>query len=633
MKRQEKAVYFERVHWLNKLSLLLLLFISFSTFSQVEELKKKYPKQQGKERVLTLLDLCYYLAPSNNTEAIRYGRMANEEAQKIGDSALLASVWNDWSIAYFYNGDLDSSLLLNQQAFEYRSQQKDTMGMAKSLNKIANTYYEMGIFDKSLKANLTSLHYFKQLNAPQFLCQVYTNIGNIYDRTNKVEKGLEFHTLAIEEAKQYNNQPAEAVARINRANDLRILGRPEEAKKEYLDVLPLLEELHMKEHKAGVYQGLGVIERDANNLDLAIEYYEHSLKFYRDANAKSGISLILVNLGNCYIDKKAFEKAEPLLKEGLELALEMHSYYNIRHAYKALTRLEILKGNYEKADEYFDFYIENMDSIYNDESTEALAEMQVKYDTEANKLALAEEKIKTKNTTIWLIIAAGSIFFLILIVLYIAQKKRIEVKNAQLHNLKNLERERIRIARDLHDNLGAELTMITSKLDAKSFKAVNEAEKSDLNELGAISRNANIVLRETIWSIHKEAISIDELVSKTEDYLDRINVDNKITTEVIGNDLDTEISPAIALHLFRIIQETSNNAIKYANCNQLKVEINGHQVSIADDGIGFNPSTVKKGYGLQNIEIRAKEMNATLIVESTENNGTLIVIKYRKVKS
>lgn len=628
MKRQEKAVYFERIKSLDKLSFILLLFISFSTLSQVEELKKKYPNQQGKERILTLLDICYYSAASDNTEAIRYGKIAEKEAQKIGDSALIASVWNDWSIAYFYSGHLDSSLLLNQQALAYRTRLKDTMGMAKSLNKIANTYYEMGIHDKSLEANLTSLDYFKQLNAPQFLCQVYTNIGNIYDRTKKVEKGLEYHTLAIKEAKQYNNQPAEAVARINRANDLRVLERPEEARKEYLDVLPLLGELQMTEHKAGVYQGLGVIEHDTKNIDQAIEYYELSLKLYREANTKSGISLVLVNLGNCYIDKKEYDKAEKLLKEGLELALEMRSYYNIRHAYKVLTRLEILKGNYEEADEYFNFYIENMDSIYNDESTEALAKMQVKFDTEAHKLALAEEKIKTKNTTIWLLIAAVSIFILILIVLYIGQKKRIEVKNAQLLNLKNLERERIRIARDLHDNLGAELTMITSKLDIKSFKAVNEVEKSDLKELGAISRNANLVLRETIWSIHKEAISIDELVSKTEDYLDRINVDNKITTEVIGNDLESEISPAIALHLFRIIQETSNNAIKYANCEHLKVQINRNEVSISDDGIGFNPATIKKGYGLQNIEVRAKEMNARLTIESDRNKGTTVVVNY-----
>jgi len=628
LKKQKKAGYFELNSRLNKLSLLLLLFVSFSSLSQVEELKKKYPKQKGKERVLTLLDICYYQATSDNEEAIRFGKMAEIEAKKLGDSALLASVWNDWSIPYFYKGNLDSSLLLNQQALRFRSKLKDTMGMAKSLNKIANTYYEMGLHDKSLHANFTSLSYFKQLKEDQFLCQVYTNIGNVYDRINQPEKALNYHTLSVKEAQEYNNPPAEAVARINKANTLRTLDRISEAKKEYLDILPYLDELQMTEHKAGVYQGLGVIDREANNLDGAIKNYELALKYYREANTKGGVSLVLVNLGNCYTDKKDYKKAEKLLKEGLELALETNSYYNIRHAYKFLTRLENLNGNYAKADTYFDLYVQNMDSIYNDKSTLALADMQVKYDTEQKELELAQEKIKTKNAAIWLLIAGISIILLIVFVWYIAQRKRIQAKNAELINLKNLERERIRIARDLHDNLGAELTMITSKIDAKSFKSTNESEKAELDELGAISRNANIVLRETIWSIHKESITIDELVTKAKEYCQRIFAGSSISFEVQGANLNVAISPALALHIFRIIQESTNNAFKYSNCKNVNVIINSHSTVISDDGAGFDFKTVRKGYGLQNIEVRAKEMNAQLTISSAEKKGTTISVFY-----
>src|SRR5690606_32537512 len=388
------------------------------------------------------------------------------------------------------------------------------------------------------------------------------------------------------------------------------------------------EELQMVEHKAGVYQGLGVIERDAKNLNAAIEYYELALKYYREANTKGGISLVLVNLGNCYTDKKDYEKAEKMLKEGLDLALEMQSYYNIRHAYKFLTRLENLKGNYEEADKYFNLYVQNMDSIYNDKSTKALADMQVKYETEQKELELAQQKIKTKNATIWLLIAGVSIFLLIVIIWYIAQRKRIEKKNAELINFKNLERERIRIARDLHDNLGAELTMITSKLDVKSYKSTNEYERLEFEELGALSRNASFVLRETIWSIHKEAITIDELVSKTKEYCDRILSDSKIKVEITGKHLETEISPAVALHLFRIIQEACNNAFKYSNCSFVKVQIDAKTVVILDDGDGFDPEKVKKGYGLQNMELRAQEMNAQLKIISSSGNGASISVYY-----
>lgn len=626
MKKQKKVGFFEHNIRLNKLSLLILLFASFSTLSQVDELKKKYPKQKGEERVMTLLDICFYQATSNNTEAIRFGKMAEFEAKKIGDSALLATVWNDWSIPYFYKGNLDSSLLLNKKALNYRTKLKDTLGMAKSLNKIANTYYEMGVHDKSLQAHFKSLRYFKQEQADQFLCQVYTNIGNIYDRINNSEKALYYHSLSIQEALKFENKPAEAIARINKANSLRELGRYNDSKNEYHTVLPLLDELEMIEHKAGVYQGLGVIERESENVNGAIDYYEKALTYYRKANTKGGISLVLVNLGNCYTDKKQYDQAENYLQEGLKLALETKSYYNIRHAYKFLMRLENLKGNYKAADAYFTLYIENMDSIYNDNSTQALAEMQVKYDTEQKELELAQQKIKTKNATIWLLVFGVFTVVLIAVSWYFAQKKRIEKKNAELQNIRNLEKERIRIARDLHDNLGAELTMITSKIDAKAFRSTNLAEQQELNELGTISRNANFVLRETIWSIHKEILTIDELVSKTKEYGQRIFANSPIQFHVHGEEETNTLSPAIALHLFRIIQEAVNNAFKYASCSEVIVTIKSHEVCIQDNGIGFDFETVKKGYGLQNIEVRVNEMNGSWSIQTKQ--GTEIRIAF-----
>ena len=626
LRKQKKAVLFEGNRRLKKPLILILLFVSFSTLGQVDDLKKKYLKQKGKERVLTMLDICYYQSLIDNDEARSFGKMAEIEARKIGDSALLANVWNDWSIAYFYGGDLDSSLLLNKKALNYRTLLHDTLGMAKSLNKIASTYYEKGIHDKSLAANLQSLAYFKQFDAKQYYCQVYTNIGNIYDRTNKPEKALEYHTMAIEEAILFNNQQAEAIARVNRANSLRVLNQLNEARKEYMLAIPIFESLNMMEHKAGVYQGIGVLERTEKNTDAGIRNFELALKYYREAKAKGGVSLVLVNLGNCYLDKKDYQKAESYMKEGLEIALEMKSYYNIRHAYKSLTRLENLKGNFEEADKYFELYITNMDSIYNDKSNEALAEMQVKYETEQKELELAEEKIKTKNATIWLLVAGSCILILVVVAWYIAQRRRIEAKNAAIRNYQNLERERSRIARDLHDNLGAELTMITSKIDMKSFKASNDIDKGELEEIGQISRSANHMLRETIWSIHQDEISLRELHSKAKAYAERVFADQAVMVSTRVYDEDCVISPAVALHLFRITQESVNNAFKYANCSEFSIIIRKNQIELRDNGTGFDATTVQKGYGLQNMQERANEMQATLTMESNKENGTKIVV-------
>ena len=629
MKKQKKAGYFELNVQLKKLSLLLVLLMSFSSLAQVEELKKKYPKQKGKERIQSIIDISYALHKDNVSESKRYGILAEKEAKAFGDSTLLATVWNDWSFVYLYSGNLDSAILLNKQALHYRTLLKDTMGMAKSLNKIAMGYHEKGEYSKSLTANFESLKYFKQLKFEVVYGQVYNNIAAIYEATKNYKGALFYYSKAIENAQQFEDVLPEIRARINKGKCLKNLRRFAEAKEEYLGVLPKVIEFEDAEILGNFYMNLGVLEREMKNGNKAIEYYQLSLSYFREIEMISAIPLVLVNLSNSYLDAGQTTSAEEYLVEALALAKKSGSLFTQREVYQMYTRLEVIKGDVSKADEYLNKYMLFSDSITNEQNMNALAEMQVKFDSEENKLALAEEKIKTKNATIWLLISGVSIVLLVVIVWYIAQKKRIAAKNAELLNLRNLERERIRIARDLHDNLGAELMMITSKIDAKSFKSTNEAEKLELDELGVISRNANLVLRETIWSIHKETVTIEELVAKAKEYCNRIFSDSTIEHKVEGSDFELEISPANALHLFRIIQESANNAFKYADCKTVKVKISGNNVSITDDGKGFDFETVKKGYGLHNIEVRANEMNAQLTIQTSIGKGTSITVHFK----
>lgn len=610
---------------------LFLTFItSLSVMGQpeIDALKKAFPKQKGKEKAQTLVDLSFYLAASNPEEAKQYGRMAEKEAKVLKDSAFLATIWNDWSFAYFYSGDLDSSLLLNQQALEYRTKLRDTVGMGKSLNKIANTYYEKGLHDKCLEANLLSLDYFKKTGQEQLIGQVYTNIANVYERINRYEEALKFHLQAIELLTKYGNQVGVITSKINAANCYRKLGDATTSRNMYLELIPEIEAIKHTEYLAGVYQGLGVLEREQGNLEKGIEYYKKSLEKYEEVGVNSGISLVAVNLGMSYLDKKNFPEAEQYLKKGLDIALEMESNYNIRHAYKGLFRLETLKGNNEKADEYFELYVAQMDSIYNQQSNKAISEMKVKFDTEKKELALQEEIIKNKNKTLLLLVLIGAIVILIVIIALIIQRRKMDRQQSTITSLQNLETERNRIARDLHDNLGAELTMISSKLDMKAFRTTNEADKKDLEDIRSISSNANFVLRETIWSIHKQELTIDELYRKAEEYVNRILGGREIRVAVVATDKNTVLSPALALHLFRIIQEAINNASKYASCTELRVLINASRVEIMDNGKGFDLETAKRGYGLQNMEQRVKEFNGTITIESKEGKGTTVIINY-----
>ena len=94
------------------------------------------------------------------------------------------------------------------------------------------------------------------------------------------------------------------------------------------------------------------------------------------------------------------------------------------------------------------------------------------------------------------------------------------------------------------------------------------------------------------------------------------------------HDNSESLTPSLALHLFRIIQESINNASKNANSSELTVKIRKGNIEITDNGIGFNIDTVQKGDGLQNIQERIKEIKGSIEFNSIKGKGTSIVIHY-----
>lgn len=616
----------------------ITLFFSLYSYSQqavIDSLEKIVGSQKGEEKVLNLGELCYQYAFINIPKAITFGKEALAESQKTKDQTLIAQSWNDLSIPYLYKGDYDSSLFLNSKALEIREKMGDSLGVAKSLSKMANCYYEKGDLKSSLNYNLRGISIFKSAGEYGYVGQLLNNVGNIYDRNANYDKALEYFAEAVESAKKTNNTIAYITSSANVANTYQKIQKLKEAEKIFLDLIPVIEEQGNLEYLSAVYQGLGVNYRRQKLIDKGIEYYNKALEIYQETGSDVGVSLIKVNLGYCYLEKMQYEKAEKMLIEGLELAKKTNSNYNLQHAFLGLAHLETRKQNFEKSDQYFDLYIAHTDSIYNEESNRLIQEMQVKYDTEKKEKELAisneqlaKEQLSSKQKTIWIISITGVAVLLLILTWFMIKNQQAKRDKLRQEALVNLEKERVRISRDLHDNLGAELTLITSQIDTRAFKSNNQLEKDELTKIADNSRNAISQLRETIWSIRNEQVTIPEFASKVREYANKILEDKKIDFIMECNAPDKVLSPNQALSLYRVCQEAINNASKYSNCTELKANYScpGSQfvLEISDNGKGFDMQTVKRGYGLQNMEQRVKELAGKFAIKSTPGIGTIV---------
>ncbi|MCX8149662.1 sensor histidine kinase [Thermaurantimonas aggregans] len=202
---------------------------------------------------------------------------------------------------------------------------------------------------------------------------------------------------------------------------------------------------------------------------------------------------------------------------------------------------------------------------------------------------------------------------------------------------KNLENERMRISRELHDNLGAQLSYMISQIDlftAKYFKILNDDDRLKLKKLEKVSKEAIQTIRETIWLLNSKKLSIEQFIDKTKQYVISIReLNESIEIEYYENvDYSIIIPPTLAINLFRIVQESITNSLKHSRGNRIKIYFetlnNKLKIQIIDDGVGFNLNTeFLDHYGLKNMKARADEINASIVIRSEKLNGTLVEIE------
>ncbi len=232
----------------------------------------------------------------------------------------------------------------------------------------------------------------------------------------------------------------------------------------------------------------------------------------------------------------------------------------------------------------------------------------------------------------WFIIALIAFVILSIVAIsraYYRNKLKVRLRDVELKQ--QIQTERERISRDLHDNVGSQITHIISSLDNISYQhRETTAVKTKLNDLGDFTRSTLRFLRETIWVINKNAIRLSEFAEKAQDYGNKMceNIETGFSIEKSGEDV--VLNPTMTMNLFRVFQEGINNAIKHAEATEIEVKIQGdsHEMKlwIQDNGKGFDGNHKQGHYGLGNMKDRVEEMKGQFEILSSAK-GTVVKIQ------
>jgi len=246
--------------------------------------------------------------------------------------------------------------------------------------------------------------------------------------------------------------------------------------------------------------------------------------------------------------------------------------------------------------------------------------------------------------TIWFEILAFIFIAMVIaaFVFLLYRRQQLKVRREQEVQRK-LDQERIRISRDLHDHVGAQLSYLVTNIEWMKSHPDHLSFEEEVNRLGTLEdagRQAILTLRQTIWAISQHELSMEEFADRFKQYaLKMIEFSKHVHVQFHENiEKNCKLSPAVALNLFRICQESFNNAVKHSNCTTIKVSFICSSLStfcciIEDDGIGFEfeKASANGHYGLHNMKARSEESGAELSIQTSIGKGCSVKLELKKI--
>jgi signal transduction histidine kinase len=498
-------------------------------------------------------------------------------------------------------------------------------------------------FPETKKLYIKSLDFAKRNNNRKYELQAMQSLGWLYHEMGNHSQSNQYFTQSLVIAKELKNN--ESIGTINSgfASNYIAINNFKAAQEKYFE----LAEFFKKENNLEMY---------ASNLATAANLYRRLnqnskieaplLEAYKiQKQIKDNWNLMTTSryLGMLYTDQHKFDKAENYLFESLNLSKESKYNNNIIKAYYTIERYYYLKKDIKNGDKYQKLVIQTRDSLFTVESNKNLAEFDIKYKTAEKEAKLKEAQLEIAEKQNWIIVLSLGFLGILIIGGLLWRISSIKTKAAETEKLKNLEIEnqkkllsakeieRQRIAKELHDSVGSQLTVVSTSLDNAFYLFENQKLMPEkLENISGEVRLAAQSLRDTIWATYNSEISVADLRSRIQEFIKKFADENafKLELEISGD--QTVLNPIEGLNLFRIVQESLNNIQKYAQASLVKIEGNfekdNYNLKISDNGLGFDLSKANIGnsYGLSNMKSRAEEIGGILIIDSKKNIGTSV---------
>ncbi|PJE42300.1 MAG: two-component sensor histidine kinase [Flavobacterium sp.] len=639
---------------------LALFGLSFQGFAQnaqdiIDGLKKDLKANPETKKVASIYsDLTWYYSKVSIDSALHYGGKALSESKKLNDSTLMAQVYSDIGAVYFIKGDFVNSKLNYLSAYKIRKLRKDSRGLAKINNNLANIYEKTNQYKAAMASFIEALSYFESIKDEKNIGIIKGNIGLIHLKLKNYPKALQYIQEVVAYQEKNNFTEDLCVSCLNLGNVYLNLNDTINALKFYDKSVKACTAVGNKKGISSGFNNIASIKSEQKKSKDALALYEKSKQAREELNSDLDKNNFDLNLATNYLANNKFNEAKAVLLRTRKFYEQTQHNEKLQKNYKCLIKVCSHLNQPDSVDYYIDKLAVLNEQLLVSKSEKQTAELETKYQTEKKErliqkskaeIATRELEIKRKETQ-FLILGLISLALLIIIYLVYRQQKLKNKQQEQEYELKSaiakietqnkLQEQRLAISRDLHDNIGSQLTFIISSIDniKYAFDIQNAKLDSKLNGISNFAKSTIIELRDTIWAMNKSEITFEDLQARIHNFMEKAQEakeDICFTFSVNPLLKSNTFSSVEGMNLYRTIQEAINNSIKYAQPKNVTVNIepdeNGIAITIADDGKGFDREMVVMGNGIHNMQKRIQDIGGDFDLVSKPNEGTKITIR------
>jgi two-component system NarL family sensor kinase len=563
-----------------------------------------------------------------------------------------ATGYNIRGVGFQFKGDLDSALLAFNNSLAISRKLTDPVMSGKANANLGSTYFRMGKYDRSISYGYEALRYFEKAKDTASIARVTGDIANTFIMQARFDKAVE----SLKRAIVFAQKAGDAVSTGNFYNSLSIAynglkkwPEAEAASQKALEIAKANNNL-----KGQLSAIVNIAERSFNRkLTMNIAQLLQAEKIATELEDKQRLGEINTLFAKHYRGIGNYNQALKYITRAIGFEESAKEYDGLEEALKEQVTIYRALNRYDKAYNVQVRISQNRDSVYNEKSAKQQHDAEVKYETEKkqkqiqllNKQAIIQQlSISSRNKTIGIIVGLFVLVVVFAGLFYSRNKlKQKAAMQAQMLEQQEVltravieaeEKERQRIASDLHDGVGQLFSAVKMNMNGLFDRIEIKREEDKFlveKTMALVDESCKEVRSISHQMMPNNMLLRSGIASDVKSFIEKIDSD-QLKVNLEANGFKNRIESNVEVVLYRVIQECVNNVIKHAKATRLDIILDrtpaGITVLVKDNGLGFNTALRETfdGIGLKNIETRIEYLKGKVTYTSAPGQGTEVNI-------